>query len=149
MTADDRKARPVYSGVLRYFPKALLEIARVSLVGHEQHNPGTPMRWDRSKSPDEADALVRHLMQAGEIDSDGLRHTAKAAWRALALLEKELEDAERISHDERHQHAQPCPQCHTPTYPPGRCVGCQRVSKESYQVAKSRTLRASAKKMRR
>ncbi len=58
MTAKERKERPVYSGVLRYFPKALLEIARVSLVGHEQHNPGTPMRWDRSKSPDEADAVV-------------------------------------------------------------------------------------------
>lgn len=92
MTADERKARPVYSGVLRYFPLALMEVARVSAVGHEQHNDG-PMRWDRTKSPDEADALVRHLLQAGEIDSDGLRHTAKAAWRALALLEKELEAA--------------------------------------------------------
>jgi hypothetical protein len=26
------------------------------------------------------------------VDEDGLRHTAKAAWRALALLETELEE---------------------------------------------------------
>lgn len=94
MTAAERKERPVYSGVLRYFPKALLEVARASYLGNEQHNPGQPLRWDRSKSADEADALVRHLLQAGEIDTDGIRHTAKVAWRALALLEKELEDAE-------------------------------------------------------
>jgi len=93
MTAKERKERPVYSGVLRYFPLALLEIARVSYVGNEQHNPGAPVHWDREKSTDEADALVRHLLQAGELDTDGLRHTAKAAWRALALLEKELEAA--------------------------------------------------------
>lgn len=91
LTADDRKARPVYSGVLRYFPLALMEVARVSAVGHEQHNPGTPLRWDRAKSTDEADALVRHLLQAGEIDTDGLRHTAKVVWRGLAMLQKELE----------------------------------------------------------
>lgn len=92
--AQTRKERPVYSGVLRYFPKALLEVAHTSWVGNEQHNPGEPLRWNRAKSTDEADALVRHLMQAGEIDTDGVRHTAKVAWRALALLEKELEAAE-------------------------------------------------------
>ena len=95
-TAQERKERPVYSGVLRYFPKALLEIARVSYVGNEQHNPGESLRWDRSKSTDEADALVRHLLEAGTLDTDGLRHTAKMVWRGLALLEKELE-AESLS----------------------------------------------------
>ncbi len=95
MTAAERKARPVYSGVLRYFPLALMEVAHCSHVGNEQHNPGEPLRWDRSKSTDEADALVRHLLQAGEIDTDGVRHSAKVAWRALALLEKELEALRR------------------------------------------------------
>ena len=89
--AAARKSRPVYSGVLRYFPLALLEVSRVSLAGSEQHNPGQPLRWDKSKSTDDADALVRHLLQAGTIDTDGLRHTAKVAWRALALLQRELE----------------------------------------------------------
>lgn len=94
MTAQERKERPVYSGVLRYFPLALLEVAYCSYRGNEQHNPGEPLRWDRSKSTDEADALVRHLLDAGTFDTDGVRHSAKVAWRALALLEKELE-AER------------------------------------------------------
>jgi hypothetical protein len=94
MTATERKQRPVYSGVLRYFPDALMEVAHCSWVGNEQHNPGTELHWDRAKSTDEADALIRHLLEAGTVDSDGVRHTAKAAWRALALLQKEIE-AER------------------------------------------------------
>ena len=52
------------------------------------------MHWDRSKSSDEHDALMRHLMEAGTVDSDGIRHSAKVAWRALAALEKELEYSE-------------------------------------------------------
>ena len=91
LTATERKQYPVFSGVLQYFPDAIAEVAHVSWVGNEQHHPGTPVHWDRSKSTDEADALVRHLLAAGTRDTDGLRHTAKAAWRALALLQKEIE----------------------------------------------------------
>lgn len=87
----NRKQYPLYSGLLKYFPDALMEVSHVSFVGNEQHNKGEHMHWDRSKSTDEADALMRHLLQAGTIDEDGLRHTAKVAWRALALLQKELE----------------------------------------------------------
>ena len=93
MTHQERKERPVFSGVLQYFPDAILEVARCSWVGNEQHHPGQPLHWDRSKSTDEADALVRHLMEAGTFDTDGVRHSAKVAWRALALLQKELEQA--------------------------------------------------------
>jgi hypothetical protein len=89
--AQERKDTPVFSGVLKYFPKALAEVARVSKAGNDQHNPGAPLHWDRSKSGDELDALTRHLLEAGLIDSDGIRHSAKLAWRALANLEKELE----------------------------------------------------------
>lgn len=92
-THEERKGMPVFSGVLMYFPDALLEVSKVSKAGNDQHNPGTPLHWDRSKSTDEADALTRHLMEAGVVDSDGIRHSAKLAWRALALLQKELEDA--------------------------------------------------------
>lgn len=79
------------SGVVDYFPDALIAVAEVSYVGNEQHNPGKPLFWDRSKSTDEADALMRHFVQRGTRDSDGMRHSAKVAWRALALLQKELE----------------------------------------------------------
>ncbi len=86
-----RKERPITRGVLDYFPLAIAEVAHVSYIGNQQHNPGQPMHWDKSKSTDEADALVRHLLQRGGVDSDGLRHSAKVAWRALALLQRELE----------------------------------------------------------
>jgi hypothetical protein len=130
LTAQERKERPVYSGVLRYFPLALLEIARVSYVGNEQHNPGAPVHWDREKSTDEADALVRHLLQAGEIDSDGLRHTAKAAWRALALLEKELEAARaKPAHDELYGYSKPCAGgCGWLTHPEPTCRKCRATA---------------------
>lgn len=88
---EDRKKIPLFSGVLRYFPDALKEVAKVSLAGGEQHNPGMPLFWDRSKSGDEADALLRHLIDAGTVDTDGMLHSAKVAWRSLALLQKELE----------------------------------------------------------
>jgi hypothetical protein len=86
-----RKARPVYTGVLRYFPDALMAVAHCSQVGNDQHNLGQPVHWDKSLSSDEADALVRHLLKAGTMDTDGVRHSAKVAWRALALLQRELD----------------------------------------------------------
>lgn len=89
--AKERKTYPIASGVLDYFPDAIAEVAHVSFLGNEQHNPGTPLHWDRSKSTDEADALARHLIQRGTLDTDGVRHSAKVAWRALALLQKEIE----------------------------------------------------------
>ena len=102
-TVEQRKALPLATGVLDYFPDALLAIAEVSRVGNEQHHPGMPLHWDKSKSTDEAEALMRHLLDRGTRDTDGLRHTAKAAWRALALLQREL-DAEQESgtNSERH-----------------------------------------------
>src|ERR1700761_1933587 len=87
----ERKATPIYSGVLKYFPLALAEVARVSKAGNDQHNPGQPLHWDKSKSTDHADCILRHMIQAGSLDSDGQMHTAKVAWRALAMLEMELE----------------------------------------------------------
>ena len=89
--AAERKACPIATGVLDYFPDALAEIARVSLAGNHQHGITGPLQWDRSKSTDEADALIRHFLERGTQDTDGLLHSAKMAWRALALLQREIE----------------------------------------------------------
>jgi hypothetical protein len=90
--AKERKGVPICTGVLDYFPLALAEIARVSKKGNDQHNPGQPLHWARDKSTDHADCLIRHMLERGTVDTDGQRHTAKVAWRALALLQEELED---------------------------------------------------------
>lgn len=88
-----RKATPIARGVLDYFPDAIAAVAHVSYIANEQHNPGEEMHWNRGKSRDHADALVRHLLERGTVDDDGLHHSAKVAWRALALLQVEIEQA--------------------------------------------------------
>lgn len=89
--AKERKGIPIATGVLDYFPAALAEIARVSKAGNEQHNSGQPLHWARGKSADHADTIIRHFMERGKMDIDGMRHSAKLAWRVLALLQLELE----------------------------------------------------------
>tara|TARA_B100000575_G_C23109710_1_gene640883 strand:+ start:106 stop:432 length:327 start_codon:yes stop_codon:yes gene_type:complete len=81
--AKERKAIPVYTGFIKYFPDAIVEISKISLKGGIQHGQ-TPetLHWDRSKSGDELDAMMRHL-----IDEDW----AQVAWRALANLQKQIE----------------------------------------------------------
>ena len=87
----ERKERPICTGLLDYFPAACAEVAHLSLVGNRQHNPGESLHWARGKSTDQPDTIVRHLMQRGTLDSDGVRHSTKVAWRALALLQEEIE----------------------------------------------------------
>ena len=77
-----RKGIPIYSGCIKYFPRTLAAVARRSKLGNDQHNPGKPLHWDRSKSGDELDAMMRHL-----IDEEW----ECVAWRALAHCEKMLE----------------------------------------------------------
>ena len=88
---EKRKQIPLYSGLVKYFPDALCEVARVSYIGSKQHHPDEDIHWDREKSKDDLDALMRHLMENGMHDIDGVRHSAKIAWRALAHLQKEIE----------------------------------------------------------
>ena len=91
---EDRKGMPVYSGVLAYFPDALKEVAKCSLAGNNQHHPEKPLHWDKSKSFDNEDALVRHLIDHSKnpLDDDGVLHLTKVAWRALASLQIYLEN---------------------------------------------------------
>ncbi len=91
---EDRKRIPLASGVFDYFPDALVEVAKVSFVGNEKHNPGEPLHWSRGKSNDHPDAMLRHFKDRGKMDPENkLRHSAEMAWRALAILQEELETA--------------------------------------------------------
>ncbi|KOR44988.1 hypothetical protein ADT27_13400 [Xanthomonas oryzae] len=89
-----RKGIPLAEGMLFYFPAALAEVAKLSKAGNDKHSPGQPLHHARGKSADHADCIIRHLIDSGTIDpEDGIRHSAKVAWRALALLQEELERA--------------------------------------------------------
>lgn len=94
--AESRNGIPMADGLLYYFPNALAEVAKVSRIGNEQHNPGQPMHWDRSKSTDHENKILRHLVDAGRRDGAGVRHSAYLAWRALALLQEEIEREEGV-----------------------------------------------------
>ena len=96
--AKKRKMTPMYSGLLAYFPDALAQVAQNSMVGHYQHNdPNDPMYWDRSKSADDPDGMIRHLADHSKnpYDTDGRLHLGKVAWRALAMLQKFIEEEQQ------------------------------------------------------
>lgn len=87
-TSAERKAEPIHSGVLLYFPDALAAVARVSKAGNDKHNPGEPLHWSRAKSADQLDAATRHSLTPNQLDADdGELELAHQAWRTLAELQ--------------------------------------------------------------
>lgn len=87
-TSAERKAEPVHSGVLMYFPDALAAVSRLSLAGNRKHNPGEPLHWARGKSMDQMDALTRHTLTRSEVDPEtGELEAVAMVWRGLAELQ--------------------------------------------------------------
>jgi hypothetical protein len=89
-SATARNEYPMFDGLLAYFPAALAWVSKCSKVGNDQHNPGQPMHWAMDKSTDHGNKILRHLMESGTDDSDGIPHSVKVAWRALALAQEDL-----------------------------------------------------------
>lgn len=86
--SKERKDTPIFSGVLRYFPDALAEVAKLSKLGADKHLPGQPMRWAKGRSTDHGDCIVRHQMEFDQLDPEnGMHHATMVAWRALAQLQ--------------------------------------------------------------
>lgn len=90
-TSAGRKEFPMCTGLVDYFPDALAAVSQASKMGNDKHNPGEPIHWARDKSMDHPDCIMRHLTERGGFDAGGARHSAQLAWRALALLQEELE----------------------------------------------------------
>src|SRR5215204_4829786 len=96
-----RKGMPVTSGVLAYFPDAVLCVALVSRVGNDKHNHGQPLHWAKEKSADEPDAELRHMLDAArKLPPDPgleplahLGHLASKFWRAAADLQRACDAA--------------------------------------------------------
>jgi hypothetical protein len=86
-----RKRIPLCTGLLDYFAAALAAVATHSLESNEKHNPGEPMHWARGKSMDHPDCILRHLVDA-RAALDPRYHLTALAWRALAMLQEELEE---------------------------------------------------------
>jgi len=87
-TAEERKMIPLYRGLFCYFPDALVEVAKQSVKGNLQHHPDSlDIWWDKSKSKDELDALLRHMLEGD---------WAAMAWRALAHLQRQLDEQTHI-----------------------------------------------------
>tara|TARA_R100000541_G_scaffold34402_1_gene42810 strand:+ start:1158 stop:1517 length:360 start_codon:yes stop_codon:yes gene_type:complete len=81
--AAERKAIPMFTGCFNYFPKALAGVAKLSLKGGVQHGQEPKdLHWDKTKSMDHLDCLVRHIM---DEDWDAV------CWRALAHYEMMLD----------------------------------------------------------
>lgn len=89
--SERRKAIPLYSGVMRFFPAALAMVAQASVRGNRKHCPGQPMVFDSSVSMDHGDCILRHMINMDEgdgCDENGVPHVAYVAWRALALAQQ-------------------------------------------------------------
>lgn len=92
----ERKAAPLFRGLLGYFPAALFGVAAHSLESDRKHNgiQDDAPYWARGKSSDHIDCQIRHIIDAGggEIDEpDTEYHLRSNAWRALALYQEWLE----------------------------------------------------------
>jgi len=97
LSSAERKQYPMATGLLDYFPDALALVSHISYRGNEKHNPGQPLHWSRGKSADHDDCVIRHMVERGGLDGDGVEHLAEAAWRALAALQEHLEKKHGLS----------------------------------------------------
>ncbi len=94
-----------YRGVIARFPRAILEIAKVSRYGatkHEKPMGDTSYLDVPDAEVNYVEAEVRHLLHEaihGPVndDDDGLLHKAQKAWEALADLEVFLYEEERLT----------------------------------------------------
>lgn len=93
LSSSERKAAPLFSGTMTYFPDALCAVAVLCKRANDKHNPGEPMRWSKDKSDDHADCLARHLLDRGQPDEFNLDHRIAVAWRALSDLQTAIEES--------------------------------------------------------
>jgi hypothetical protein len=73
----DRKNIPLFSGVLKYAPAALAGVARISKAGNDKHNPGEELHHARGKSMDHGDCVIRHAVDAADIEAHIIRNFDK------------------------------------------------------------------------
>ena len=98
---------PVLRGAIQRFPRALREIAKVSVFGSEKHEQsiGSTSYLDVPGADDiYADAEGRHMLAEAiegprNYEDGDLLHKAQKAWNALADLEVFLRNQTRKEND--------------------------------------------------
>lgn len=100
----DDSGKPPVTQFLRQFPKAIAYLSLVSQYGHNKYGEGeNEANWDNWKFVENAkfryeQAIGRHLLERSEsLDESGYYSIAHAAWDAIAVLEKLLEETDRES----------------------------------------------------
>ncbi len=89
---NSREDYPLFSGCLAYFPAALLAVSKWSKIGGAKYNQDQ-LRWVREVSTDHENKIMRHLLDARQLDENGFPADAAAlAWRSLALLQTIMEE---------------------------------------------------------
>ncbi len=87
-----RKTIPIYRGFIKPFGEAMAAVAQLTAVATKQHHPDGGVWWDKSKSIDELDALLRHMVDDASDplsrDAEGVLHAVKIGWRAMANLQR-------------------------------------------------------------
>jgi hypothetical protein len=109
-----RKEFPLLTFLTAYMPdaiEALVELCKKGNVQHQIDKPklqpfyldGDRIAWDRAKSTEECETLMRHLwdhqrakravggVSNAMYDTDGVLHIVKVAWRAMAEAQKTIE----------------------------------------------------------
>ena len=86
----DSEKPKIKKGFLEYFPRAIIEIAKLSEFGAEKYDWGN---WQYVENGVEryGEAEIRHILDSiieGEVDLESeLLHATHKAWNALAELE--------------------------------------------------------------
>lgn len=89
---DDTSKPLVVKGFMRYFPNAIVEVARVSEFGAQKYAWGD-WRFVDAGVERYSEALGRHLLETNPVDPESnLLHAAHTAWNAMARLELMLKD---------------------------------------------------------
>lgn len=115
MVPEDDKARkmlPLFRFYTGYFPKAMREMTKVSVVNNVRYNPGSSpadISWARGKSTDQLGSAFRHMVESrvdGKVfeavpteiaQLTGIERVyvlAEAMWRLGAELELTIEKEE-------------------------------------------------------
>lgn len=117
LPTDDkaRKSLPLFQQLVRYFPKTLREMTKVSVVNNVRYNPDrepADINWNRGKSPDQFGSAFRHMLEHAvdgkiydDVDPEIAKRTgikriyvlAQAVWRLSAACEEEIENRERAA----------------------------------------------------